>query len=285
MTSNEEMIRFWNESAGPVWTTHEEKLDAQLAPLGALARSRAALRAGERVLDVGCGCGATTLELADAVGAAGRVVAVDVSQPMLDRARVRAERAGIGDRIHFRLDDAQTAAFEPARYDAVFSRFGVMFFADPVAAFANLRSALAPNGRLAFVCWQARDKNPWMVAPAIAAAQHIPFPAPPPPDAPGPFAFADIDRVRGILERAGFAAIEAEAVNGPLRIAGSSLDDAVELALAIGPVGAALREAKPTAEQLERVVAAVRGVLEKFVTPRGMEAGSGAWVVSARKKS
>lgn len=282
--SNAEMIRYWNESAGAVWTTHEEQLDEQLARFGALARQRAALRAGERVLDVGCGCGATTLALADAVGAAGRVVAVDISRPMLDRARARAERAGLGERVELRLADAQTAKLEPAHYDHVFSRFGVMFFDDSVAAFANLRGALGPDGRLTFVCWQGRDKNPWLVAPVMAAAQHIAFPAPPPPDAPGPFAFADIDRVRGILERAGFADFEAEAVNEPVRIGQGGVEQALELALAVGPLGAALREANPTEEQRERVIGAVRRVLEGFVTPRGVEAGSGAWIVSARNR-
>jgi SAM-dependent methyltransferase len=280
--SNAEMIRFWNESAGPVWTTHEEKLDAQLAPLGARTRARAALRAGERVLDVGCGCGATTLALAEAVGPTGRVVAVDVSQPMLDRARERAARAGLGDRIEFRLDDAQTAKLEPGAYDVLFSRFGVMFFADPVAAFANLHGALAPTGRLAFVCWQSREKNPWMVAPAIAAARHIPFPPPPAPDAPGPMAFANPDRVRTILARAGFADAALEPVEGPLRFGGANVDEALELALSIGPLGAAIREAKPTSEQHARVLAAVREVLEGFKTPNGVEAASGAWIVTAR---
>jgi SAM-dependent methyltransferase len=280
--SNAEMIRFWNDSAGPVWTTHEEKLDAQLAPLGARTRARAALRPGERILEVGCGCGATTLELAEAVGPGGRVVAVDVSQPMLDRARERAARAGLGDRVAFRLDDAQTATLEPAAYDVLFSRFGVMFFADPVAAFANLHGALAPGGRLAFVCWQAREKNPWMIAPAVAAARHMPFPPPPPPDAPGPMAFADPDRVRTILARAGFGDVALESVEGPLRFGGKNVDEALELAFSVGPLGAAIREAKPTPAQQARVLAAVREVLEGFVTPNGVEAASAVWIVTAR---
>ena len=280
--SNAEMLKYWNEAAGPVWAEYEERLDAQLAPIGARGRERAALRSGERVLDIGCGCGATTLELAEETGPTGRVVAVDVSRPMLERARARAERAALHDRIEFRLDDAQTAALEPAHYDVLFSRFGVMFFDDPVAAFANLRRALRPGGRLAFVCWQQREKNPWMVAPALAAAQHIAFPPAPPPHAPGPFAFGDIDRVRGILGDAGFSDFDAEAVNEPLRVGGDTVDEALELMLAVGPVGAALREAKPTEAQRERVIAAVRGVLESFQTPRGLEAMSGWWVVSAR---
>lgn len=281
--SNDEMLRYWNEAAGPVWVEHQERLDAQLAPLGARARERAAIAAGERVLDVGCGCGGTTLEIAAHVGASGRVVAVDLSQPMLELARERAQRAGVGERIEFRRDDAQTAALEPGGYDVVYSRFGVMFFDDPVAAFANLRRALRPEGRLAFVCWQRREKNPWMMAPAMAAAQHVAFPAPPPPDAPGPFAFGDPDRVRGILADAGFAAPEVDALEGPMRLGGDTFEEALDLYLAVGPVGAALREAKPSEAQRARVVEAVRSVLEGFATPRGLEAPAAAWIFTARR--
>jgi SAM-dependent methyltransferase len=280
--SNDEMVKYWNDSAGPVWVAQQERLDAQIGPLGALARERASIRGGERVLDVGCGCGATTLELAEAVGEAGRVVAVDISRPMLERARQRVGSAGTEARIEWRRDDAQTAAFEGAGFDLVFSRFGVMFFDDPVAAFTNLRRALRRGGRLAFVCWQSREKNPWMLAPAIAAAQHVAFPPPPPPHAPGPFAFGDAARVRGILERAGFADVAHEAVNGPIRLAGDSVDEVLELSLQVGPVGAALREARPSDDQRARVIEAVRKVIESFETPRGIEAEAGAWIVTAR---
>lgn len=280
---NDEMVRYWNEAAGPVWVAQQERLDAQLARLGAIARERAALRNGEAVIDVGCGCGGTTLDLATAVGDGGRVLAVDLSQPMLDHARARAKRAGLADRIEFQCEDAQAARFTAAGYDVAFSRFGVMFFDDPVAAFANLRRALRRDGRLAFVCWQRREKNPWMMAPAAAAAAHLAFPAPPPPDAPGPFAFGDDGRVRGILAAAGFEDVAIDAVEEPLRLGGDTIDEALELMLAVGPVGAALREAKPSDAQRERVVAAVRGVLESFATPRGLEAPAAAWLVTARR--
>jgi SAM-dependent methyltransferase len=201
---------------------------------------------------------------------------------MLERARQRVGSAGIEARIEWRLDDAQTAAFEADGFDLVFSRFGVMFFADPVTAFTNLRRALRRGGRLAFVCWQSREKNPWMLAPAIAAAQHVAFPPPPPLHAPGPFAFGDATHVRGILERAGFADVVHEAVNGPMRLAGDSVDEALELCLQVGPVGAALREARPSDEGRARVIDAVRKVIESFETPRGIEAEAGAWIVTAR---
>lgn len=281
--SNAEMSQYWNDSAGPVWVAQQEKMDAQIGPLGALARERAAIRVGERVLDVGCGCGGTTLEIAHDVGATGQVVAVDISRPMLEHAKQRARDAGLDGRIAFRLDDAQVAAFDAASVDLVYSRFGVMFFADPVAAFANLRRALKPGGRLAFVCWQPRDKNPWLVAPAIAAARHMQFPTPPAPDAPGPFAFGDAARVRGILESAGFAKVAHEAVNRPMRLAGDTLEDALELYQQIGPLGAALREANPSEAQRALVLDAVRTVLESFRTPRGFEAEAGAWIVTAQR--
>jgi len=280
--SNDEMGRYWNESAGPVWVEQQERLDAQIGPLGVRTRDRAMLRSGERVLDVGCGCGGTTLELAGDVGAGGRVVAVDISRPMLERGKQRARAEGLEACIDWRLDDAQTAPFEGAAFDLIFSRFGVMFFADPVAAFTNLRRALRPGGRLAFVCWQPRDKNPWMLAPALAAAQHIAFPMPLQPDTPGPFAFGDKARVRGILERAGFVDVAHDAVNEPMRLAGDSVEEALELCLQIGPVGAALREAKPSDEARARVIGAVRQVIESFETSRGIEAEAGAWIVTAR---
>jgi SAM-dependent methyltransferase len=281
-TTNAEMIRYWNEAAGPPWVAMQERLDVQLAALGTLTRERAGIAAGARVLDVGCGCGGTTLELARVVGADGRVVAVDISEPMLARARARADAAGLGTRIDWRLADAQTARFDEAAFDCVYSRFGVMFFEDPPAAFANLRRALRPQGRLAFVCWQARERNPWMMAPALAAMQHVAFPPPPAPDAPGPFAFADVERVRGILEAAGFADVAHEAIDRPMPLGNGGLDEAVELVLSVGPVGQALREAQAGPEQRERVVAAVREALERFETPRGIEAPAAAWIVTAR---
>lgn len=280
--SNAEMIRYWNEAAGPAWVAMQERLDLQVGPLGAAALARAGVAAGERVLDVGCGCGGTTLEIARRVEE-GSVVAVDISEPMLARARERAAAAGLGHRIEWRCEDAQVARFAAAGADCVYSRFGVMFFSDPPAAFANLRRALRPGGRLVFVCWQARERNPWMTVPALAAMPHVPFPPPPPPDAPGPFAFADPVRVRGILAEAGFTAIEHEALETAMQLGGGGIDEAVELFLAVGPVGQALREAQAGPAQRERVLEAVRAAIESFRTPEGgVAAPAAAWVVSAR---
>ena len=282
LARNEEMIRYWNEGAGPAWVAMQERLDVQVGPFGALALERAALAPGERVLDVGCGCGATTLDIARAVGERGRVTGIDVSAPMLARARARAAGAGLGERIAWRCEDAQTAALGEGAFDCVYSRFGVMFFSDPPAAFANLRRALRPGGRLVFVCWQARERNPWMTVPALAAMEHVAFPPPPPPDAPGPFAFADRERVRGILEAAGFASIVHEPVERAMQLGGGDVEEALELFLAVGPVGQALREAQAGPELRARVEDAVRRALATFRTPRGVEAPAAAWIVSAR---
>jgi SAM-dependent methyltransferase len=281
---NADMIRYWNEGAGSAWVAMQERLDRQVGPLGAAALERAAVAAGERVLDVGCGCGGTTLEIAGAVGEQGGVVAVDVSEPMLERARQRAAEAGLAARIEWRCEDAQLARFAAGSFDCLYSRFGVMFFADPVAAFANLRRALRPHGRLVFVCWQARERNPWMTVPALAAMQHVAFPPPPPADAPGPFAFADAARVRGLLEAAGFAGVEHEPLERAMQLGGGGTEEALELFLAVGPVGQALREAQAGPDVRARVLDALREAFERFRTPRGVEAPAAAWIVTARRE-
>jgi SAM-dependent methyltransferase len=174
--------------------------------------------------------------------------------------------------------DAQTHAFAAGAFDAVFSRFGVMFFADPTAAFSNLRRALRSGGRLAFVCWRAFADNPWMLAPMMAALPLFPEPPPPPdPIAPGPFAFADETRLRGILSGAGFADIDIAPQDRP--IGAPDLDQAVELALKVGPLGSLLRE-RPALGPA--VVDAIRAALAPYATPQGVLLASATWIVRAR---
>jgi SAM-dependent methyltransferase len=278
---NDEQRLYWNSDAGRAWVRRQERLDRQIAPHGERALAAAAPRTGERVLDVGCGCGATTLELARRVEARGFATGLDLSGPMLERARQRAAEAGLGN-VEFRQDDAQTARpGEPV--DLVFSRFGVMFFADPAAAFANLAAALRPGGRLAFVCWQGVMKNPWVTIPMGAVAAHLPLPAPPPPGTPGPFAFGDADRVRGILDEAGFGGIEIEGAEIPMSPGGGDLEDAVDLYLEIGPVAALLREHPDGAALAPKVADAIRSALAPLVRGDELALGSAAWIVTARR--
>jgi SAM-dependent methyltransferase len=278
---NAEQITYWNDTAGPKWVALEDMLDGQIRDLGEATMDRVEIGRGERTLDVGCGTGQTSLELARRVGPMGRVLGVDVSAPMLARARERA-RAVATDNVAFLGADAQTHDFEPAAADVCFSRFGVMFFADPVAAFSNLHAALRPGGRLGFVCWQSLPDNPWMFVPAMAAAQHVTLPIPTSPDAPGPFAFADAGRVRGILERAGFAGVTVADHRATLTVGGAGgLDQAVDFMLQMGPSGAALRQADPALRG--KVAAAVHAAIAPYHTADGVRMAAAAWIVTARR--
>lgn len=271
---NAAQIAYWNEGAGQTWAELQSPMDRQLEPLGRAAMAALAPRAGERILDIGCGSGATTVMLAEAVAPNGEAVGVDISRPMLDVARRRAE--GVTG-VSFREADAQAAAFEPASFDAAYSRFGVMFFADPLEAFANIRRALRPRGRLGFICWRAPVENPFMMLPMMAAAQHVSPPPPPEPGAPGPFAFADPERVRSILGGAGFQGVEIAPHDQ--KIGSGDLETSLGLALRVGPLGALLREHP---EQRDRVVASVREALAAHQGPEGVRLESAAWIVTAR---
>jgi ubiquinone/menaquinone biosynthesis C-methylase UbiE len=247
---NAAQVEYWNTGTGPTWAELQEPLDRQLAPLGHAAMAALQPRPGEQVLDIGCGSGETSLELAAAVTPGGQVTGADISRPMLEVARRRAEGMAA---LRFVEADAQTYPFTPATFDAVFSRFGVMFFADPAGAFGNIRKALRPGGRLAFVCWRAPSENPIMVLPMMAAAPYLPPVEPTDPTAPGPFAFADPERVRGILSKAGFSDIQIAPHDE--KVGGGDLDTAIHLAMRVGPLGRMVRE-NPDAH--DAVVDAVR---------------------------
>ena len=267
MTANTEQSEYWNAGAGEAWVAQQDRMDVQLAPLGDAVMAALAIQRGERVLDVGCGAGTTTAELAR-LGA--RATGTDISAPLIARARERYRDC------EFILADSQTHAF--TGFDAVFSRFGVMFFTDPVAAFANIARAVSPNGRLAFVCWRSIRDNPLFTAPlAAAAAAGIPLPAPADPHAPGPFAFADPDRVARIVGDAGWRDVTITPQD--LAIGGNPLGDAVELALHIGPLARLLRD-YPQAH--DRAIDAIREQLARHVADGKVVMPSATWIVTAR---
>jgi ubiquinone/menaquinone biosynthesis C-methylase UbiE len=281
MSSNEnhEQIEYWNAQAGHKWVTMQERLDAQLDPLGRLVMDRLAVQAGERVIDVGCGCGATTAELATRVGAQGQVLGLDISEPMLARAR---ERTAAAPQATFARNDAQTHTLDPAAADVVFSRFGVMFFADPAAAFANLRRGLRPGGRLGFICWQVPTANEWVLVPMRAILVHVPPPPIPGPRTPGPFAFAEADYVREILGRAGFTDVTVDPDERRMEIAGGAdLDEVVDFLLQIGPAARALQEAKDP-DARPRVAESLRATLRPHLGAGGVGLGSATWIVLAK---
>lgn len=201
---NRDEAAFWNEEAGPKWVRHQAAFDALFS--GVLDRliRLAAPAPGACVVDIGCGAGTSTFALAAAVGPTGRVTGLDISRPLLARAKEQRAVGGSAPAA-FLLADAQTHPFEPGAADIVVSRFGVMFFDDPVAAFANLRAAARSGGRLAFAAWGPISGNPWFAQPRDAAIARLGAPAPKDPHAPGPFAFADAARVLGILADAGWS--------------------------------------------------------------------------------
>lgn len=277
--ANREQVEYWNAQAGHKWVALQERLDAQLDPLGHLVMDRLAPSAGERVIDVGCGCGATTAELAARVGPEGRVLGLDVSEPMLARAK---ERTAAARHVAFACRDAQTHALDPGEADVVFSRFGVMFFADPVAAFVNLRRGLRPGGRLGFLCWQAAVANEWVLVPMRAVMEHVPLPPLPGPRAAGPFAFAEADYVREILGAAGFTHVTVEPDERRMEIAGGAgLDDVVDFLLQIGPAARALQEAQDPAAR-PRVAEALRADLQPHLGEAGVGLGGATWIVLAQ---
>ena len=210
MTSvNAEQRKRWDEEEGHHWVAEAERFDRMLAPYGDRVIAGLAPEPGEKILDVGCGNGALLLDIAARVGPQGGVVGLDLSGPMLGLAEKRAAERGIGN-AWFTKGDAQVHDFGPWKFDGVTSRFGVMFFDDPVAAFANLRAAVKPGGRLAFACWQDVFQNEWVMVPAAAILQFVPMPEPPGPGAPGPFALSDPERTGSILADAGWSNVELE---------------------------------------------------------------------------
>ncbi len=271
MSSNQEQVDYWNGQAGETWVRAQARLDAMLKPLSDVALAKAAATAGERVIDVGCGCGATSIALAEG-GAA--VWGIDISAPMLAHAKARTKQL---DHVAFAQADAATQTLTPD-HDLIFSRFGVMFFDDPVAAFRNLRTGLKPGGRLVFLCWQSPAANPWVSTGGRAIQPFLPEGEPIDPKAPGPFAFADPQYLQGILQQAGYKRVDLQAVEMELTL-GEDLDAAMAFQGEVGPMARVLAEL--SGEARDKAISAARQALEPFVTPDGVRLGAATWLVSA----
>lgn len=273
--ANAEQIERWNGAGGRAWVDSQELLDRILKPfedalVAALPRGSA-----QRLLDVGCGTGATTLAAARRLGAGAECVGVDISEPMLALARMRAEREGLLAR--FLCADAQTCELESGLYDSIISRFGVMFFDDPARAFANLRRAAAAGASLRCIVWRSAEENLFMTTAERAAAPFLPNLPPREPDAPGQFAFADAGKMRAILEASGWSAIAFE----PLDVVCSMPEAALmPYATRLGPVGMVLQDADEATRG--RAIEAVRGAFDAFVHGDEVRFDTACWIVSAR---
>jgi SAM-dependent methyltransferase len=274
---NADQLAFWNGPGGHTWVARQEHTDITLAPVTEALLAFARPQTGERVLDIGCGCGATTLEFARAVGPSGRVVALDISGPMLAEGQARANAAGIAN-IAWRQVDPATAALDA--YDLLTSAFGVMFFGDPVGAFANMRGAASPGARLAFVCWRALAENPWMEVPMNAVSRHLPPRPKAVPNAPGMFAFADPERVTEVLTTAEWAPPRLEKLDLDLDIAaGRGLEEAVDQSTKIGAVNSWLRN-QPT-DVVSASIASVRAALAAHLDGARVRLPGAMWLVSS----
>lgn len=264
---NAEQLEFWSGKAGSAWVARQTQFDGMMTQVLDLLMSVARPAPGERVLDIGCGTGASLLRVGAAVGQEGHVTGVDISEPMLSLARKRVAEAGL-DHVDCELADAQTHVFDGS-FDAVLSRFGVMFFSDPVAAFANIRSAMRPGVRLSFVTWAGMADNPWFRIPSeMAQARLGPVPKPD-PRAPGPMAFSQQDYVLDILARAGWREAKAEVTTLELTPPGS-LDEVADFAGREGPSSRIVAHHEGTEADVEAIVVAVKEHLAEYVTPEGV---------------
>jgi ubiquinone/menaquinone biosynthesis C-methylase UbiE len=274
---NADQIAYWNGPGGQRWADRQQTQDILLAPVADLVIDRAQIKAGEHAIDVGCGSGAVSIAVAEKVGSSGRVLGIDVSSPMLARARQIVPQ---DLPVDFILADATVYRFEPASFDLLISRFGVMFFAEPALSFTNLRKALKSTARLAFACWREPRENPFFMAPLQAVYKHAPKLPQLGPEDPGPFSFASEQRVKRILNEAGFSGIRMEACDLALDLAiGHGIDAAVQSALEIGPAARALSEQPP--EVLGAAAQSVREALTSFVRGQSVLLPAAIWIVTA----
>ncbi|MGJ7544557.1 class I SAM-dependent methyltransferase [Variovorax sp. LT1R16] len=264
----------WNGRAGQAWVDGQSMLDRMFRPFEDLLAETAAARPRQAVLDVGCGTGATTHAIARRLGASAQCVGVDISAPMIVAAR---GRSGPGARTVFVCGDAQTQPFAPASFDLLVSRFGVMFFDDPVAAFVNLHRAAQPGAELRLIAWRAADQNPFMTTAERAAAPLLPALPPRQPNAPGQFAFADRERVGAILRKSGWGDIAIDPID-----VGCTLPEAelVRYFTGLGPLGLVLQDADEATRM--RLVDAVRRAFDPFVRGDEVRYDAACWWITAR---
>jgi SAM-dependent methyltransferase len=277
---NAREVQYWNSTATKPWAERYERIDRLFSDLTQAALHLAAAQPGERVIDIGCGSGTTMLELARQVGPSGYVLGADISRQLAEKARERIAAAAIRN-AEVVLSDVSTHGFAPNSFDLAFSRFGVMFFSDPIAAFTNLRKAMKPGGRLAFAVFRTAQENPWSTGPAAAVRHLLPPTTPPGPEEPGMFSWADPARVHRILEGAGFQNVSLQPHDAAMRLAGpGGAAEAAEFAMRFGPMARA--ESTGSLKQPEAVQSALQAFFQSLDGPQGIALPRATWIVGAR---
>lgn len=272
--ANRDQDQRWNGPAGRAWVELQVQLDDMLAPFERLLVDAACEQRPRSVLDIGCGTGATTLAIARRLGAGAACTGVDISQPMVALARTRAAQQALD--VDFIEADAQTWPFADASFDMIVSRMGVMFFDDPVRAFANLRRAATAGGALRFVAWRSADENPFMTTAERAAAPLLPALPPRRPDEPGQFGLADSALISRILEQAGWEDIAIAPADAQCTLPAHEL---LRYATMLGPVGQLLQ--KESEDRRDAVVAAMREAFQPFIHGDEARFPAACWMVGA----
>ena len=272
--------QFWSGAGGDVWVEKQREMDIMLNPLGQKAIEQLILKENTKILDIGCGCGATTIEIAKMIPK-GHVTGLDISIPMLDRAEKFASEMSLSN-IDFQVKDVQTEEINSNHYDIAFSRFGVMFFEDPYEAFKNINQSIKENGQLVFVCWQHPSLNPWQSLSLQVIKEYLDLPSPP-PKSPGPFAFEDKDYIEDILKGSDFKEISiADNQEDIVMFSGKSIREACEDYLTINPVVTEMLKNSGN-ELKEEILEALIAKFSSFHNNDGLLFPSATWIVSATK--
>lgn len=278
---NKNQRDFWSGKGGDIWVERQNAMDTMLSPLGEAALNKLNLNEGENVLDIGCGCGHTTLNIAKRISPDGQVTGLDISEPMLKRAKESANEMSISN-ASFNCVDVQTDDMGEEVYSAAFSRFGVMFFEDPVAAFCNINKSLITGASLSFVCWQSPALNPWQSLFIEAVKKYVDLPSPP-PRSPSPFAFMESEYVSSILEESNFQNIMIEGHEAEVNMfSGRSLSDSVKDYISINPVVSEMLKDSPEEQKTEIINSAI-DAFSPYYAEKGLMFPSATWLVTAIK--
>jgi len=278
---NKNQRDFWSGKGGDIWVERQNAMDTMLSPLGEAALNKLNLNEGENVLDIGCGCGHTTLNIAKRISPDGQVTGLDISEPMLKRAKESANEMSISN-ASFNCVDVQTDDMGEEVYSAAFSRFGVMFFEDPVAAFCNINKSLITGASLSFVCWQSPALNPWQSLFIEAVKKYVDLPSPP-PRSPSPFAFMESEYVSSILEESNFQNIIIEGHEAEVNMfSGRSLSDSVKDYISINPVVSGMLKDSTEQEKTEIINSAIEA-FSPYYSAKGLMFPSATWLVTTTK--